>query len=258
MKISGAWLLFPLFAAPAPAKHVPVVRGPLLMLPSISNVRIDVRDDGVVVEQNILLPQGDWHGGDIVFCSAFGAPSIPIAIDAKLRAVEDGALEAGDRAIAEPLAVDVVANCPSDGHLLLGPPKMAGALLRLREAALRKAFSPGKMAEIRIRSKVPMPRANEVEERDLVVRLGMHEAAPLTLGRVSIDASSPTKSIVFAEAKLCGPQADSYPLAVQFKGRPPNLLVGGRAPLAPVLAVRHASDDLCLRFKVAASHRSTN
>jgi hypothetical protein len=28
----------------------------------------------------------------------------------------------------------------------------------------------------------------------------------------------------------------------------PPSLVGGKAPVAPVLAVRHPSDDLCVRF----------
>ena len=50
-----------------------------------------------------------------------------------------------------------------------------------------------------------------------------------------------------AEARLCGPEADPYPLAVSVlpKGSRP---VDRPAPVAPVLSVRHASDDLCIRF----------
>lgn len=249
-------LVLPLLAAPSP-KHppAPVRRAPLPMLPSVSHVRIDVRGDGVVVEQRLLLPRGDWRGGEISFCSAFGAPSAPLAIDAKIFPVEDGALEADDHVAGESLNVEVVSTCPPSAHPLLGPQKMAGALLHLNEAALRKAFSPGKMAEIRIRTKVPVPRPTEDGVRDLVVRLGMHDGLPLTLGRVSIDASSLSWIVTSAEARLCGSDADAYPLAVNYKARRATLRAEGKMPLAPVLAVRHSTDDLCVRFTLGEPRR---
>jgi hypothetical protein len=65
----------------------------------------------------------------------------------------------------------------------------------------------------------------------------------LTLGRIVASAVAPG-AVGRASAQLCGPDADAQPLAVTVVGHPAS---HGSA-IAPVLAVRHASDDLCLRL----------
>ncbi len=247
MKWAALALVTPLLMGAAPKRPVEH-RAPLPMLPSVARVQLDVRDDSVIVEHRILLPEGDWHTGDLDFCAEFGAPSIPAAVDGKLFPIADGALDADSRTPSESVAVEFVPRCPASAHPLLGPPKMAGALLHLKKDALARALSPGKMAELRIRSKVPLPRANEEGVRDVVVRLGVHEGAPLTLGMIGIESLVQARVITSAEARLCGADADRYPLAIQYRDRSPKLLVDGSLPVAPVLAVRHANDDLCVRF----------
>ena len=244
------WMLAvasPVLLGAAP-KRPPEHRGPLPMLPSVSRVQLDVREDHLIVEHRILLPEGTGPPSDLDLCAAFGAPSIPAAVEAKILSVADGALDAEPRAPSESVAVEFVSRCPPFAHPLLGPPKMAGALVRLKKEALSRALLPGKMAELRIRSKMPLPRANEDGVRDVVVRLGVHDGAPLTLGMIAIESLVPSRVVTSAEARLCGPEADRYPLAIQFRDRPRTLLVDGSRPVAPVLAVRHASDDLCVRF----------
>jgi hypothetical protein len=51
-----------------------------------------------------------------------------------------------------------------------------------------------------------------------------------------------------AEARLCGPDADGNPLAIAVVPKPASPTLTPIPPIAPVLAVRHPSDDLCIRF----------
>jgi hypothetical protein len=59
--------------------------------------------------------------------------------------------------------------------------------------------------------------------------------------------------ITRAEANLCGPEAEGLPLALTVIPKaeaPVDAGVGasGVGPIAPQMAVRHASDDLCIRW----------
>jgi hypothetical protein len=62
---------------------------------------------------------------------------------------------------------------------------------------------------------------------------------------VSLDAHV---RIARTEAHLCGPEADPYPLAVTITPKPLPSPTSEQGPVAPVLSVRHASDDLCVRL----------
>ena len=62
----------------------------------------------------------------------------------------------------------------------------------------------------------------------------------MTLGRITIAAGRGAR----AEARLCGPEADPRPLAVA----PRAPTSASEKPIAPVLAVRRETDDLCIRF----------
>ncbi len=230
---------------------------PLPSLPSVARVRVEVASDRVLVLEDIALPRGEWRAGDLDLYVAFGAPGAPRAFDARLLAVPDGALEPADGDAGEPLPFDRVPRRPSTAHPLLGRPQMAGAVLHVRDAAFRKAVAPGKMAILRVRTLLDAPPEDAEHAREIVVRLGASNGQPLTLGRVQVVAStaSPKLKIARAEAHLCGPDADPYPLAVT--PRPPSPQgpqsapsSDARGPIAPVLAVRHATDDLCVRFAV--------
>jgi hypothetical protein len=220
-------------------------------LPSVSRVRIEVAQDHVVVVEDVALPRGDWRSGDLDLYVSFGAPGAPAAFDARLLAVPDGALEPpSDGDAGDPIPVDRAPRRPTTAHLLLGRPQMAGAVLHVREVAFRRAIEPGGLAMIRVRTLLPVPAEDAQAGREIVVRLGIPGGPPLTLGRLQIVAADAKARIARAEARLCGPEADPYPLAIAVTPKPasPPTLVGGKAPVAPVLAVRHPSDDLCVRF----------
>jgi hypothetical protein len=223
---------------PPPARPAP----PLPALPSVARVRLDVAPDHVVAVQEILLPRGDWESGDLDLYVAFGAPGTPIAFDVHLLAVADGALEPEAQDIGEPVAFERAPRCPVSAQVLLGRAQMAGAILHVREPAFRRAIAPGNMAALRLRTLLPLPDEDAQTGRELKIRLGAARGTPLTLGRLQLVASAPF--VTRAEARLCGPDADPYPLAIAATPRvpPPQ-----PPPIAPVLAVRHATDDLCVR-----------
>ena len=226
--------------------------GPKLpSLPSVARVRLDVSAEHVVVLQELNLPKGDWAGGDLDLYVAFGAPGVPRALDASLVALADGAIEANPRDAGEAIPFDREPKRPAHASLLLGSPQMAGVVLHVREPAFRRATAPGKMAAIRIRTLLPLPILDAQGGREVILRLGIAGGAPLTLGRLQLAYDSlPVKRV---EAHFCGPDADSYPLSIAVLPKlaplaslPPD--ADSRAPAAPVLAVRHATDDLCIRF----------
>ncbi len=208
------------------------------MLPSVGRVKIVVQGGSLVVIEEVTLPRGEWKNEPLDFHVAFGAPGAPKAIDAHLVPIGDGALEADDDDAGEVVPFDRVPRRPPTAHPLLGRDQMAGVVVHLRREALAAAFAPGNMAALRIRTALDLPDLDPQGGRSVLVRLGASRGTPLTLGRIVV---APPVSRV--EARLCGPEADPHPLAVS-----PRSAGGGERPIAPVLAVRHASDDLCVRL----------
>ncbi|MEO6573165.1 MAG: hypothetical protein ABIP89_04965 [Polyangiaceae bacterium] len=232
--------------AVSPPPHRPET--PLPSLPSIARVRIEAAKDHVLVIEEINLPRGTWASGDLDFFVAFGAPGIPRAFDAHLVSVADGSLEPSADDAGEPIAFERASHRPSAAHLLLGPAQMAGAVLHVREPAFRRAVSQGNMAAIRIRTLLGLPDEDAQTGREIVVRLGIDTGNPLVLGRLQLTSLEPTPWITRVEAHLCGNDADPYPLAIALVPRPASPKSQTPGPIAPVLAVRHATDSLCVRF----------
>lgn len=235
-------------APPKPASRAPAkapVRPPpppLSILPSVARVRVTSYGKMLVVVEEVNLPRGGWAGEPLDFHVAFGAPG-PRAIDAHLVAVRDGELEPGDDEAGEALTVERVARRPPGAHPLLGRDTMAGVVVHVPSVALREALEPGEMASLRIRSLVDATEPDGSGALSVLVRLGASRGTPLTLGRVVVTSAAPSAPLTRVEARLCGPEADPHPLATS-----PRTALEGERPVAPVLAVRHATDDLCLRL----------
>lgn len=242
------WLLGALALFAAPRSVPPPPLPPLPLLPSVARVRIEAAKDHVVVVQEIDLPRGEWRSGDLDLYVAFGAPGAPQAFEARLLAVPEGALEPIETEVGEPIPIDRVARRPHGAQLLLGRPQMAGAVLHVREPSFRRATTPGNMAAIRIRALLALPPEDKQAGRELIVRLGIPGGLPLALGRLQLASLEARPWITRAEAHLCGPEADPYPLAIAVTPKPPSPVAPLQAPVAPVLSSRHASDDLCIRF----------
>jgi len=210
------------------------------MLPSVCRVRLEVLKAALVVVEEVLLPRGEWRGEALDLYVAFGAPGVPRAIDAHLLPVADGALEPEDDEAGEALALDRAPRRPPTAHPLLGKDVMAGVVVHVDRKALARAMAPGNMAALRLRTVLDLPEEDLSGARSVVVRLGASRGTPLTLGRLSIASKSGGLPVARAEARLCGPEADPTLLAVARLKSP--------GAIAPVLAVRHATDDVCVRF----------
>jgi hypothetical protein len=249
----GSLLLPLLLAAPQAATKpgaAPIT--PFGALPSIARVRVDAAADHVVVREDIDLPRGDWHSGGLAFYVAFGAPGAPEAFDAHVLAVPDGALDPADNDPGEKVTVDRAPRRPEGVQALLGPDDMAGVIVHLPEAIFRHALEPGGMAVLRLRTLLRSPAGDPHAGRDVLVRLGQSRTTPLTLGYVQVGSLENGPVVTRAEAHLCGEGADPWPLAVATSSKPVSRdLSGSQAPVAPVLAVRHPKDDLCVRFWLA-------
>jgi len=208
------------------------------MLPSVARVRIDVTKTAVVVVEEVLVPKGEWKGDALDFYVAFGGPGVPRAFDAHLVPVADGALEPNDDDAGDVLASDRAPRRPPTAYPLLGKDVMAGVVLHVKKESLAKAFTPGAMAALRLRTVLEMPEDDPSGGKSVLVRLGASRGTPLALGRIAVTSTAR------AEARLCGPDADPTPLAIV--PRPKDAPTTPR--IAPILAVRHATDDLCVRF----------
>ncbi len=235
--------------APAAARHssppVAPPPPPLSILPSIARVNVTSHSATTVgITTEINLPRGDYKGEPLHFHIAFGAPG-PRAVDVHLVPVNDGALEADDDESGEPLAFEHVPRRPSSAHALLGKESMAGIVVHVRPDALTKALRRGNMATMRIRA-VADTTIDASGAASILVRLGAVRGLPLTLGRIVAHSAPNTPALTRVEARLCGPEAETHLLAV---GGAPKVTVGAESPpIAPILAVRHVSDDLCLRI----------
>jgi hypothetical protein len=214
------------------------------MLPSVARVKVTSHGKTISVVEEVSLPRGDWKGEPLAFHIAFGVPG-PRAIDAHLVPIGDGELEASDDERGEPLPVEPVARRPASAHPLLGRESMAGVVVHIKPELLTKAFARGNMAALRIRTLAEDTEFDASGAASVVVRLGVSRGTPLTLGRIQATAAPPAPALIRAEAHLCGPEADPHPLAVAVTPKVPE--TDRYALIAPVLAVRHATDDLCVR-----------
>ncbi len=222
---------------------------PLPMLPRLARVRVEAARDRVVVVEEVNLPRGDWQAGDLDFYAAFGAPGAPIAIEAHLVPVPAGALESRLEDPGEAVSVDPSPHKSGGVHPLLGKPQMAGVVLRVKDAELRRVFAASDVAALRIRTLLRPPAVDVAGTRSLVVRLGTADGLPLTLGRLALVSMEPDRWVTHVESHLCGPDAETWPLSTALVTRGPARAPERQAPtVAPETAVRHATDDLCIRW----------
>ncbi len=211
---------------------------PLPMLVGIENVQLSVGANYVLVTTDLTIPKEDLGPGDLRLFVAFGAPGAPRAFEAKL-------LDLSQRTPKEPtsLALERVPSCPAHARVVLGRPRMAGMVITLRREHLKTAWSNQNLAIVRLRA-VLTPPAHEVDGgHEVLVRLGAPEQLPITVRSISIEPSGTSSTVTKARAQLCGQGADSVPLTVQGAS-------DSQPTLAPILAVRHEDDDLCVRYWV--------
>jgi hypothetical protein len=221
------------------------------MLPSIGRVRVEAARDRVIVHEEIQLPRGEWQSGGLDLYAAFGAPGTPLAVDARLVAAPPGASESRWEDAGDPVSIEPAIRNTAGSQLVLGRPQMAGVVAHVRESDLRRAFSAGDLAGLRLRTLLAPPVADAAGRREIVVRLGSAAGVPLTLGQLQVVSLEARPWISRAEAVLCGPDADPWPLSLSVSPKPaaaplPGVLIAG--PIAPAMAIRHASDDLCVRW----------
>jgi hypothetical protein len=233
--------------APVVAHAAPRPAPPLPMLPSVARVRVEAARDRVVVIEEVNLPRGDWESGGLDLFVAFGAPGTPLALDARLAAVPIGSLESRADDVGEVLSVDSAVRHLPNAQLLLGRPTMAGVVVHVKDAQLRHAYALSNLVTVRIRSLLSPPAVDASGTRDVVVRLGFAAGQPVALEKVQIVSAEATPWITGAEATLCGPEADPWPLSLTLLPHPADPRPTVRTIL-PVMAVRHASDDLCIRW----------
>ena len=125
---------------------------------------------------------------------------------------------------------------------------MAGVVVHVKDAQLRHAYALSDVLALRVRSLLSPPAADATGARDVVVRLGFAAGQPLALEKVQVVSAEPKPWITRAEAALCGPEADPWPLAVSLLPHAGEAGPASTRAIAPPMAVRHASDDLCVRW----------
>jgi hypothetical protein len=237
-------------AAPAPPARASARSAPPLpMLASVGRVRVEAARDRVVVLEEVHLPRGEWESGGLDLYVAFGTPGPPVALDARLLSVPQGSHEPRPEDTGEEASVQPAVRRAPGAQPLLGKPQMAGVVVHVKEAQLRRAYEMSDVAVLRVRSLLSAPAVDPTGARDLVVRLGTSGGMPLTLGRIQLVSLEPRPWITRAEATLCGPEADPWPLAIAV-GPPPSdpPETPREAWIVPEMAVRHASDDLCIHW----------
>ena len=233
-------------SAPSPAAARPAP--PLPMLPSVARVRVESGRDRLLVFEDVNLPRGQWQSGGLDLFVAFGAPGTPIAIDARLVAAVPSSEGVSVDSEGAAVALELAPRVPPSANLLLGTRRMAGVILHLREADLRRAFTASGAAVLRMRILLSAPVSDPAGSRDVVLRLGAPQGTPLTLEAIEVVSIDRDRPFTRVEARLCGPDADTRPLAV--RGRPSGSIAtpSDAAPIDPSQVVRHGSDDLCIRW----------
>jgi hypothetical protein len=260
-RVGAPFALAALFAAPVvsakppprPRWHPPAVHPapPLETLATLSRVRIEVARDRLVLTEDVTLPRGDWEKGDLDLYVAFGAPGAPKAFDAHLLPLDSEDAEAPLGVVGDPVATERAPHRPVSANLLLGPPSMAGEILHVKEAAYVRALAKSNLAVVRIRQLLDLPTEDAQTGRELVVRLGAPGGLPITLGRAELVSLEARPWVTRADAHLCGAEADGWPLAIPISPPPGSKGASGgdtRGRISPRMALRHASDDLCVRF----------
>ncbi|GAC1540499.1 MAG: hypothetical protein NVS3B10_05190 [Polyangiales bacterium] len=238
-------LVFPaigLGAGPAKAPAVVDAAGPATQLkiaPKLTRVRFEIAPGAAVVVHELVFPSGALgvagpaSAGPGSLFVAFTAQARPMAIEATRHALDaKGALvDAGATRLD---VVDVFVH-PATAALLLGAPKSAGHVVKVpRDPA---AFG------LRIRSAIALSTGAAPKTVSLMARLGIRDAAPLSLDRVEV-VGIQGQSVRGARATLCGPAADPTPIVVEFPGFPPSPLDGGAVEAATL--TRLPTDDLCV------------
>jgi hypothetical protein len=224
---------------------------PLPMLPSVGRVRVEAARDRVVVLEEIHLPRGEWESGGLDLYVAFGAPGPPLALDSRLLPVPAGSHEPRPDDVGDEASVEAAVRRSPGAQPLIGKPQMAGVVVHVKEGQLRRAYETSDVAVLRVRSLLSAPAADAAGARDVVVRLGASGGVPLTLGRIQLVSLEPRPWITRAEATLCGPEADPWPLSIAMGPALADSLdaAAPREPwIVPEMAIRHASDDLCIRW----------
>jgi hypothetical protein len=236
----------------APAQAPPPPPPTLPLLPTLPRVTIETGREYVTALFDLNLPRGDWQSGDLDLFVAFGAPGAPRALDARLFAVQPSAGDPAPTDVGEPIVVEPRSRRPAHAYALLGRSQMAGVVLRLRESAFRRATAAGSTARVRLRELLDLPSEDARTGREIVVRLGSEGGAPLALDQIVLRSLDPGPRVERAQARLCGPDSDTHPVALSILPRPPASSGGSSRAVAPSLAVRHLSDDLCVRFWTAS------
>jgi hypothetical protein len=221
---------------------------PLPMLPSLARVRVEAAHDRVLVIEDVFLPRGEWRSGSLELYVAFGSPGPPIAVDGRLLTMAEGESEARRDEAGDPVAVQAAPRPSPAIQLLLGRRQMAGVALRVKESQLRSAYASSDLAVLRVRTLLRPPAADDQGARELVVRLGVAAGLPMTLGRIQVASLEKAPWLSRAQARLCGPEADPWPLSVALIPPPSSGRTDSPSAIAPNLAVRHATDDLCVRW----------
>lgn len=222
----------------------------LPMLPSVSRVRVETAHDRIVIVEDVDLPRGDWHSGNLDLHAAFGAPGPPLALDAVLVGLVPDERDGRATGPDDRVTTRTAPSRATGSALLLGRQQMAGVTLHVRESQLKRAYASRDRAVLRIRTLLRPPAADSTGAHDVVVRLGIADGLPMTLGRIQIVSRDATARIARAEAVLCGADADPWPLSITvFNGADSAPNAPRTQPaLAPSAAVRHATDDLCIRW----------
>jgi hypothetical protein len=226
---------------------------PLATLPTLSRVRIEVARDRLVLIEDVTLPRGDWQKGDLDLYVAFGAPGAPKAFDAHLLPLDSDDVDAPLGTVGDPIASERAPHRPVSANVLLGPPSMAGEILHVKESAYERALAKSDVAVVRVRELLDVPAEDALTGREIVVRLGSPGGLPITLGRAEIVSLEARPWVTRTEAHLCGAEADGWPLAIPISPPPGKRAPSAdiRGPISPRMALRHASDDLCVRFWTA-------
>ncbi len=238
-----------LLAAAAIAKAT-VAPTPLPSLPVITRARVEVTRDALVVVEDVTFARGEWSSGDLDLFVAFGAPGVPQAFDVHLLATPPDSFGAPLDEAGEALPAERATHKPDRVTPFLGSPRMAGEVVHCKEVALRRGFSASGVVTLRVRSLLTAPPADALGMREVVVRLGTLPGNPLALAAIELGSKDPSLQVEAADAQLCGPDADTFPLAVTMMPQLPRV---APFPVSPLGVVRRATDDLCLRWRAVFS-----